>query len=67
MPILHSYKITVKSFDDVSLMSYVINNGKLKNDLNTLTIAYKEQIKTQIGIGSDEIGSDQKNKYIMFR
>ena len=35
------------------LMSYVINNGKLKNDLNTLTIAYKEQIKTQIGIGSD--------------
>ena len=60
LPILHSYKITVKSFDDVSLMSYVINNGKLKNDLNTLTIAYKEQIKTQIGIGSDEIGSDQK-------
>ena len=60
LPILHSYKITVKSFDDVSLMSYVINNGKLKNDLNTLTIAYKEQIKTQIGIGSDEIGCDQK-------
>ncbi len=60
LPILSSYKITVKSFDDVSLMSYVINNGKLKNDLNTLTIAYKEQIKTQIGIGSDGVGSDQK-------
>jgi len=60
LPILHSYKITIKSFDDVSLMSYVINNGKLKNDLNTLAIAYKEQIKTQISIGSDGVSSDQK-------
>ena len=60
LPILHSYKINIKSFDDVSLMSYVINNGKLKNDLNTLTIAYKEQIKTQISIGSDGASSDQK-------
>ena len=60
LPILHSYKITIKSFDDVSLMSYVINNGKLKNDLNTLAIAYKEQIKTQIAIGNDGVSSDQK-------
>ena len=60
LPILHSYKINIKSFDDVSLMSYVINNGKLKNDLNTLTIAYKEQIKTQISVGSNGAISDQK-------
>jgi len=60
LPILHSYKITIKSFDDVSLMSYVINNGKLKNDLITLAIAYKEQIKTQIAIGNDGVSSDQK-------
>ena len=37
-------------------MAYVINNGRLKNDLNTLFITYKEKIKWQISIENDSIG-----------
>ena len=60
LPILQCYKIAIKAIDDVSLMSYVINNGRLKNDLNTLSIAYREQIKTQISNGTDVASIDQK-------
>ena len=58
LPILQHYKIVIEAFDDVSLMAYAINNGRLKNDLNTLFITYKEKIKWQISIENDSI--DQK-------
>ncbi len=59
-PILKENKILIKVFDDVSLMSYVANNGRLKNDLNTLFNAYKEKIKTQISIENDNFSKDPK-------
>ena len=58
LPILQHYKIVIEAFDDVSLMAYAINNGRLKNDLNTLFITYKEKIKWQISSENDSV--DQK-------
>ena len=58
LPILQHHKIVIEAFDDVSLMAYAINNGRLKNDLNSLFITYKEKIKWQISIENDSI--DQK-------
>ncbi len=60
LPTLQKYGVIIKSFDDVSLMSYVINNGRLKNDLANLFFSYKDKIKSQISIGNDDYGTDQK-------
>ena len=48
LPYLYSYNINVKSFDDLSLMSYVLNNGKNKHDFQSLCDTYSSNLVTPI-------------------
>ena len=59
-------KISIQSFDDLSLMSYTINNGKIKHDFNSLTIAYQNKINIPLETINNVIRreeGDYKNTY----
>ncbi|MDG2187296.1 MAG: DNA polymerase I [Hyphomicrobiales bacterium] len=61
LPLFYKQKIHVQSFDDLSLMSYVINNGKIKHDLNSLFIAYQDRLNITLPTNNNLAGEKENN------
>ena len=48
--LLEKYNISINAFEDLSLLGYVINNGKVKNELTAIALFYKDEISILEGL-----------------
>ena len=60
---LEKYNIPINATEDLSLLAYVINNGKVKNELTAIAQFYKDEISILEGLEQKIIGKVELTSY----